>query len=160
LVEKRARVQEAAMSHGFDDVRDRLRSAVATVDAAAHRLETLIARTAQNARRRAESISRRLQPARFGTRVAAARARFVVARAERDAAVAARLEDARARLAVAVASLDALSPLAVLQRGYALAQDEEGRLLLDASAIEPGAAIHLRLARGSLRARVEKTENP
>ncbi|HEX8492372.1 MAG TPA: exodeoxyribonuclease VII large subunit [Pyrinomonadaceae bacterium] len=160
LMEKRARVQDAAMSQGFDDVRDRLRSAVGIVDGATHRLETLITRAAQKARRRAESISYRLQPARLGSRVLAAQARFKVACAERDAAMVARLEDARARLAVTVASLDALSPLAVLQRGYALAQDEEGRLLRDASAVQAGAAIHLRLARGALLARVEKTENP
>jgi exodeoxyribonuclease VII large subunit len=160
VMEKRARVQEAAMSQGFDDVRDRLRSAAAIVDGAAHRLETLMARAAQSARRRADAVSYRLQPARLGSSVAAARARFEVACAERDAAVTARLEDARARFAVTMASLDALSPLAVLQRGYALAQDEEGRLLRDASAVEAGAAVHLRLARGALLARVEKTENP
>lgn len=160
VMEKRARVQEAAMSQGFDDVRDRLRSAAAIVDGAAHRLETLMTRAAQSARRRADAVSYRLQPARLGSSVAAARARFKVACAERDAAVAALLEEARARLAVTMASLDALSPLAVLQRGYALAQDEEGRLLRDASAVEAGAAVHLRLARGALLARVEKTENP
>ena len=148
------------MSHGFDDVRDRLRGAAAIVDGAAHRLETLMTRATQSARRRADAVSYRLQPARLGTTVAAAQARFKVACAERDAAVGARLEDARARLAVTMASLDALSPLAVLQRGYALAQDEEGRLLRDASAVQIGAAVHLRLARGALLARIEKTENP
>lgn len=159
MMEKRTRVQEAAMSHGFDDVREQLRDAVTSVNEVRHKLETLMTRSAHRARRRFDGVSLRLQPMRLAARIASARTRFDVACAERDAAIAARLEDAGARLAVAAASLDALSPLAVLQRGYALAQDESGRLLRDASALLPGDKLHLRLARGALLARVEKTEN-
>jgi exodeoxyribonuclease VII large subunit len=158
MMEKRARVQEAAMSHGFDDVREQLRDAVSSVGEVRHQLESLMMRAAQRARRRVDAVSYRLQPARLGAKVAAARTRFNVACAERDAAVRVRLEDARARLAVTAASLDALSPLAVLQRGYALAQDKQGRLLRDAGAVRPGEMIRLRLARGRLLARVEETE--
>lgn len=160
LMEKRALVQEAAMSHGFDDVRERLRDATGIVASAAHRLETLMTRNQERARRRADAVIYRLQPVQLGARLAAARNRFNVACAERDAAAHARLDDARARLAIAVASLDALSPLAVLQRGYALAQDTQGRLLIDASRISVGDALQIRLARGRLRCRVETTENP
>ena len=160
LMEQRGRVQEAAMSQGFDDVRTRLRDAATIVDEARHRLETLMGRAAHRARRRADAVSYRLQPAQLAARLAVARNRFDVARAERDAAVLMRLDDARARLAVAVASLDALSPLAVLKRGYALAVDARGKLLLDARAVEPGDELHLRLARGRVRCRVEQTENP
>lgn len=159
IIEKRARAQEAAMSHGFDDVRDQLRDAAANVNEFAHRLETSITRAAQKARRRAEAVSYRLQPARLGAGVAASRNRLDVACAERDAAIMLRLEDARSRLKIAVASLDALSPLAVLGRGYALARDARGNLLRDASAVEAGDQINLRLARGALIARVEQTEN-
>lgn len=160
LMEQRARVHEAAMSHGFDDVRTRLRDFRAIAEEAAHRLETLIGRATQKARRRADAVHYRLQPARLAARLAASRNRFDVACAERDAAVMMRLDDARTRLAVAVASLDALSPLAVLQRGYALAQDERGMLLRDARAVAAGDKLHLRLARGAVWCRVEETENP
>lgn len=160
MMSKRARVSEAAMSQGFDDVRTRLRDASAVVDEARHKLETLMMRAAGRARRRADAVGYRLQPARLGVALAAGRNRFDVACAERNAAIAARLEDARARLAVTAASLDALSPLSVLSRGYALATDEQSRLVLDAGAVKPGDRIHVRLARGALLTRVEKTENP
>jgi exodeoxyribonuclease VII large subunit len=158
IMEQRSRVQEAAMSHGFDDVRERLRDSIAAVEEARHRLETSMMRAAQRAHRRADAVVRRLQPVRLGARIAAGRTRFNVACAERDAAIAARLKDARGRLSITMASLDALSPLAVLQRGYALAQDERGRLLTDASAVKPGERLQIRLARGRILARVEQTE--
>jgi exodeoxyribonuclease VII large subunit len=159
LLDARLRVQEAAMSSAFDEVRARLHESVVSVDDAAHRLETLMMRAAQRARRHTDAISCRLSPARLGARVSAAKIRFNVLVASRDAAATARLDDARARLAVTAASLDALSPLAVLKRGYAMAQDERGQLLRDAREVQAGDPVRLRLAEGVLRCRVEEVEN-
>jgi exodeoxyribonuclease VII large subunit len=121
-------------------------------------------RAAGRARRSTDALVRRLSPARLGARVSNARVRFAILRAARDAAISGRLDDERARLSVAVASLDALSPLAVLQRGYALARSSssnstEGRLLRDARAVKVGDTVYLRLAAGALVCRVEKQEN-
>jgi exodeoxyribonuclease VII large subunit len=158
VVDARLRVQEAAMSPAFDEVRERLHDAHTSVDDIAHRLETLMMRAAQRARRHADAVSCRLSPARLGVRVSAAKVRFNVLLGARDAAATARLDDARARLAVAAASLDALSPLAVLKRGYAMAQDERGNLLRDARQARTGDGVRLRLAEGVLRCRVEEVE--
>ena len=159
VVDARLRVQEAAMSPAFDEVRERLHDAQTSVDDIAHRLETLMMRASQRARRLTDAVSRRLSPARLGARVSAAKVRFNVLLAARDAAANTRLDDARARLVVAAASLDALSPLAVLKRGYAMAQDEQGKLLLKARQAQAGDGVRLRLAEGVLRCRVEEVEN-
>jgi exodeoxyribonuclease VII large subunit len=63
------------------------------------------------------------------------------------------------RLGLTVASLDALSPLGVLQRGYAIAQDENGRLLRDTANVTVGDAVKVRLAKGRLTAEVKDIEN-
>lgn len=147
------------MSPAFDETRERLHEARTRVGESAHRIETLIVRRAQGARRRADAVGRRLSPARLGARVSAAHARFIVLRAEQSAAVNSRLEEARARLAAAAASLDALSPLAVLKRGYSVAEDQRGTILRDAHEARPGDLIRLRLAEGALRCRVEEVEN-
>jgi exodeoxyribonuclease VII large subunit len=159
MMDARLRVQEAAMSPAFDEVRARLHEAKSNVDDASHRLETLTMRAAQAARRRADSVSCRLSPARLGARVSAAHARFIVLRAEHNAAATSRLEDARARLARVAVSLDALSPLAVLNRGYALAENERGKLLRAARGVKVGDHLRLRLAEGAVRCRVEEVEN-
>jgi exodeoxyribonuclease VII large subunit len=87
-----------------------------------------------------------------------ARARFDAASSSCDAAMELKLQEGRERLALAAASLDALSPLGVLQRGYAIAQDASGRLLRDAAMVAEGDAVSVRLAKGRLNARVESKE--
>lgn len=57
----------------------------------------------------------------------------------------------------ASASLEALSPLAILNRGYALVFDSSGRLLKDAGKVNVGDEITARVARGKLIAAVRKT---
>ena len=47
-------------------------------------------------------------------------------------------------------ALTALSPLHVLERGYAIAS-VDGRVLMDPAGVEPGTEVDLRLARGRLR---------
>jgi exodeoxyribonuclease VII large subunit len=55
--------------------------------------------------------------------------------------------------------LESLSPLAILERGYALVFDSEGKLLKDASKVKAGDQISARLARGEIHAAVtEKRE--
>jgi len=52
--------------------------------------------------------------------------------------------------------LEALSPLAILDRGYALVFDSSGALLKDSAQVKVGDEISARLAKGSLTATVKK----
>ncbi|MCL2530442.1 MAG: exodeoxyribonuclease VII large subunit [Coriobacteriia bacterium] len=61
-------------------------------------------------------------------------------------------------LATAAASMESLSPLAVLKRGYALSYDEQNRLLRSVDEITPGKHIRVRLADGSIHAQVTAQE--
>jgi exodeoxyribonuclease VII large subunit len=68
------------------------------------------------------------------------------------------LDGRRHRLARLAASLDALSPLAVLARGYSLTFSADGATLLRSAAeVQPGDLIQTRLAAGRLTSRVEET---
>jgi len=73
-------------------------------------------------------------------------------------AAADRVQTGRERLGIAAASLDALSPLAVLQRGYAIAQGSDGKLIRDASTVEVNQPVTVRLNKGKLYTRVDRVE--
>ena len=54
--------------------------------------------------------------------------------------------------------LAALSPLAVLERGYALVQAADGTILRDSSQLQPNQLVHARLGKGSFISRVEEVQ--
>jgi exodeoxyribonuclease VII large subunit len=92
------------------------------------------------------------------SRLRNARRRYDAASAACSGLVEASLQEARERLGRAAVSLDALSPLAVLQRGYAIAQDASGKPVRDAASVVSGDEITVRLAKGKLNTRVDTVE--
>jgi exodeoxyribonuclease VII large subunit len=66
-----------------------------------------------------------------------------------------RFEKARQQFGFSVAALEALSPLKVLERGYAIAQDASGKIVRDGAAISVGDELRVRLWKGALDCRVE-----
>jgi exodeoxyribonuclease VII large subunit len=151
-------VQEHAMSRAFAEVEARFRDARVASNEATHQLRMLLSRTLHQAHTRADALGIRLSGAELQTRLKNAQSRFEIATAAHHNAVGAQVQRARQRLGLAAASLDALSPLAVLQRGYAIALDSKGQLLRDAKSVSPGDEVRLRLARGRLQTRVETTQ--
>ena len=92
------------------------------------------------------------------SRLVRARRRYENASSACGAAIDLQLQQGRERLGLAAASLDALSPLGVLQRGYAIAQDASGKLVRDAASVNIGDEVSVRLARGRLNTRVVTTD--
>ncbi|MBQ1459707.1 MAG: exodeoxyribonuclease VII large subunit [Oscillospiraceae bacterium] len=68
------------------------------------------------------------------------------------------LADDTKKFAQLTAKLDALSPLKVLGRGYAMAQRTDGTVLRSSEQVEPGDLIRVRLADGSIGCTVEDRE--
>jgi exodeoxyribonuclease VII large subunit len=64
----------------------------------------------------------------------------------------------RSRLEQIEHQLKALSPIAILERGYALVFDSSGKLVKNSAQVEVGEEISARLAHGSLTAKIEKKQ--
>ncbi|MBM4358097.1 MAG: exodeoxyribonuclease VII large subunit [Deltaproteobacteria bacterium] len=86
----------------------------------------------------------------------AAREQLIALLPRLHAAMRRRLDGGRADVARSAGRLDALSPLAVLARGYAIAS-VEGRVLRKSVEVSPGEIVDVRLGEGALTARVEST---
>ena len=55
------------------------------------------------------------------------------------------------------AQLTALNPLAILDRGFSLTQDEKGNLVREAASLKPGERLSTRLASGTVISEVKET---
>lgn len=101
---------------------------------------------------RLAAIGTRLHRQSPAARLHTAAARLHALESRLQAAAERTLQQRNRRLGFAAARLDALSPLRVLERGYALVYGPDGALLRDARAVDEGQEIRARLADGELRA--------
>ncbi len=95
--------------------------------------------------------------AAVGRRVERADARLRSAGQRMAASCASRVAKGRAQSERLGASLDALSPLKVLDRGYAVARDDAGRVLKTVADFPAGRKFRLRVTDGDVRAQSEAT---
>jgi exodeoxyribonuclease VII large subunit len=128
------------------------------------RLDELVFRLASAERRRLQEYRTRLDTASARVRARDLRRTLDAMRRDIEArmsalASAARSDLARrrARFEGLRATLDALSPLSILERGYALVFDAKGNLVKDAHQVKPGNEIRARVSRGTIAATVKKT---
>lgn len=160
----RARVDDTRRR--WDELLVRLRSPLALA-----REQRLI--TSRLALRLAQSMGARTAPMRrtverFGARMAEANLRAIVAtrrvrletaRVQLEAALEMALERRQMQLGAAAQRLDAVSPLRVLERGYAVVVNaRDGRAIVDAGSVDVGDELGIRLNRGRLVARTTARE--
>lgn len=161
LAAARSRVARARLQHGRDLRGLRAHAPRARLGWQRERLARAVHALARAWARRAEGEAGRLARAR-GRLDRAPAALLAGRRARTDAADAAlapaarrAVRDGRQRLAAAAAGLEALSPLAVLARGYAIARREGGAIVRRAADVAPGDRLALRLHEGRVDVRVE-----
>ena len=127
------------------------------VDELEFRLRDLLRMMLERRARARRALATRLNYFDLRPRFAADRRRLDQAHAA--AAQSVRWQLARRRNAVAQlsAKLSQLSPLAILDRGYAIVTDEAGAIVKDSAAAPPASGIQVRLAKGRLSATVSNS---
>jgi exodeoxyribonuclease VII large subunit len=100
-------------------------------------------------------LSRRLIAVHPAARIARGRSELEALIARRDGAMRRSLEGRRSQLGQLGAGMAALSPLAVLDRGFAMVSGPAGGIVRDAAQVAPGDRLRVRLARGALDVIVE-----
>lgn len=168
-----ARVQRAGRYHlmharqrlfrlSAEQVLARLRDSISLrhqkVDELQFRMVAAFARVERLRSGRVIALEARLRRQDPTVRVAMAKRRLEIAVARMDRAGKDMVARRGVRLERASARLEALSPLAVLNRGYAIVYGADGGILRDAGEAGVEQVIRARLARGSVRARITEIE--
>jgi exodeoxyribonuclease VII large subunit len=172
FVRSGARLQRC-MRRRLEEHRERLRwltgraalvSPVARLGAQAQRLDELeqclvraLRRRLQEHRERLRWLTGRAAQVTPSTRLAQQRLRLENLDQQLRRAGRHVLSSRRERLLPLIRTLNAVSPLATLERGYAIVSTENGAILRNAAHAKPGTIIEARLAQGRVRAKVEGT---
>jgi exodeoxyribonuclease VII large subunit len=159
------------MRRRLDEHRERLRwltgrlsqvSPTARLDAQAQRLDELeqslvraLRRRLQEHRERLRWLTGRAALVSPSTRLAQQSLRLENLSQQLTRAWRHALDSRREKLLPLIRTLNAVSPLATLERGYAIVSVEGGEILRNAADAKPGTIIDARLAHGRLRAKVE-----
>lgn len=153
----RSVVERLAGHQAFLAARHNFQTAAQRLDEFTYRTRSLVDRRINQCRGQLDAVSRHLEAFRLDRQVAEAKSKLSHLSSLLSSAQRAQLSYAGERVARGAAQLEALSPLAVLGRGYSLTWDEAGRILRDASAVTAGEMVRVMLERGELDCRVERS---
>jgi exodeoxyribonuclease VII large subunit len=158
LLIARQELTERAQHGAFARMMDGIHRRQQKLDEQRFRLEKAERQLLERCHRRCENVSAAVRHYDARRRLAAVRQRLEAQVASLAAVTRTRLLESRGALDRRTASLEALSPVAILNRGYALVFDAKGRLVKDAARLKAGDELSARLARGRVRARVTATQ--
>jgi exodeoxyribonuclease VII large subunit len=158
LLMARQELTERAQHGAFARMMDGIHRRQQKLDEQRFRLDKAERQLLERYHRRCEDVAAAVRHYDARRRLAAIRQQLAAQVANLAAATHTRLLESRGALDRQTASLEALSPVAILNRGYALVFDAKGRLVKDAARLSAGDEVSARLARGRVRARVTATE--
>src|SRR5271165_2208407 len=154
LLMARQELNERAQHGAFARMMDGIHRRQQRLDEQRFRLEKAERQILERCHRRCEGVTAAVRHYDARRRLAAIRQQLSAQVGSLAAAVHTRLLEKRGALERQTASLEALSPVAILNRGYALVFDSKGELVKDAERFQAGDELSARLARGQVRARV------
>jgi exodeoxyribonuclease VII large subunit len=143
----RAEGRMAALLHRLEQHRDEL----------AFRLETALSGQLRQRQRQVAELAATVLRHDPRRNLAQARERLQACRTRLDRTMERMLHTAASTVSALDARLNSLSPLAVLERGYALVLDAEGGLVRSTAQLAPGNLVTTRLSDGAFTSRVETT---
>lgn len=114
--------------------------------------------TLKRANARLDVISAQLSPHRLASKVGDGKTKLGLLDQRVNSAVIGVVEAKGDELNISAAKLDALSPLKVLNRGFAIVQKESGEIVNDSARVEVDESLTIRLAKGTLRTKVTTKE--
>jgi exodeoxyribonuclease VII large subunit len=157
LIMGRQRLTELAQHGAFGRMMDLIRRRQQKVDDVSNRLAHAQRDRLEAQRRRFESLAAAVRHYDLRLVLGGVRKELIARVAAMAAAARDLLLRRRSRLERLTSQLEALSPVAILERGYALVFDASGNLVKDAKRVKAGDEITARVARGEIAATVKKS---
>ena len=156
LIGKQA-LSEFAQHGAFARMMDLINQRQQKLDDLGHRMERAEAKMLEHHRRRLETAAATVRHYDLRRVLSGIRRELGTGVGAMTSAIRANLMQQRSRLEQLSSQIEALSPLAILERGYALIFDSAGKLLKDSGQVSPGDEVSATLAKGTIVATVKSS---
>jgi exodeoxyribonuclease VII large subunit len=152
----KAQIQALAMSPVFSEFPQEIRELGYRVEELLGTAEDAVDSQIFKGSESLQQLTARLSPLGLAAKLGDNRNRLAVLEQRAKTSGDAIATDRHHRLGRVMASLDAMSPLSVLERGYSITKSIDGRVLREADGVAPGDRVSIRLASGELAAEVKE----
>lgn len=160
---KLARLREVTLRLGVDRpyamLQRQLNVLLQQVDDAEAQMQDALTERLRAVKSAWEAEERRLREREPSARVGKHRKDWEAAKLQLDQSMAKCLEDFRLRYQVSEARLRLLSPLATLERGYAIVRDAKGKTVRDPKQVKARSKLRIDVALGQIQATVSATRD-
>lgn len=158
VLQTRSDLREAALSSVFTEFPQRLKDWRYEIEDARQTLDGAVAESLKIKKRQLEVLGGRIAPLKLAVSVSEKKTRLALLRQKQESAVKNAINAGDERLKIKMASLDALSPLSVLRRGFSIVEDETNGIVRIAKQTKVGDTVKIRLASGKLKAEILSVE--
>lgn len=147
-------LQRLALSSVFVEFPNDIERLKCEIDDLGSQIRDTVAAKISLASTKLDGITTQLSPLRLASKLGSAKTNLALLDEKGSAAMLRSLDKNSERLSLGMASLDALSPLSVMSRGYSITENESGKVVHDSQQIAAGEKVNIRLAKGKLKAEV------
>jgi len=154
ILKSRSNLQEFALSPVFSEFPQQIKDWRYEIEDFTELMRNALTEKLKIEEKKLEGLESRLSPLKLAAKLNEKKIRLALLREKQISIVKNQIGAKDEKLKIKMASLDALSPLAVLSRGFSITETETGEILRDAKNIVINDKLKIRLANGKVEAKV------
>lgn len=154
VLQSRSDLQEFALSSVFTEFPQRIKDWRYEIADSTEQMRDLFAGKLNENRGKLESLVNRISPLKLAARLNNQKIRLALLQQKQISAAREIVNAKDEKLKIRMASLDALSPLSVLNRGFSITENAAGEIVRDSENVKQNDKVKIRLARGTIEAKV------
>ena len=159
LLASRSDLQTFALSSVFAEFPQTVKDLRYEIEDATESMRTILAEKLKAESVILQNVTNRLSPIKLAAQLNDKKTRLALLKQKQISAMQILIGSKDEKLKIKMAQLDALSPLSVLNRGFSIAENEKGEILRDAKKVKVDEKVKIRLARGTIEARVTESKS-
>jgi exodeoxyribonuclease VII large subunit len=157
-LKSRSDLQEFAMSPVFSEFPQQIKDWRYEIEDFTELMRDSLTEKLKTEEKTLANLTGRLSPLKLAAKLNEKKIRLALLQEKQITAARNKIDAKDEKLKIKMASLDALSPLAVLSRGFSITKTKSGEILRDAENVKPNERVRIRLERGRIEARVLNSE--